>query len=357
VVLVKRSVLRVALLAVLVSAAGATLAVRSVGDAPTGRGTQAYLEMLDACSDGAQPSSKEEALAVRTCMWEVADTAYQEGGIGDFADVLEPAISADPWLRMSCHPAAHMLTEERSFDREALELLLEEVGDVSTCDWAFGHAAVSGLGLLGPAEYRRGEILSWCLANDADPIIYRNCVDGVGHHVWLATASLEESVLACEEVPADVRMSCGGGVLMQMFEPATQNPAEYGRDEAEKVIPGFCDEWRRYAKEQRTVETCAHGAGYVYGLDLRDAVFAELRVLLPGAQGLSPEASDRLGQAVGLGARRCAELGDDLATTCMLMLSRSIPVELMRVDVEVYASLCGLLPEESVSKACRERKY
>ena len=353
---VKRSVLRVALLAVLVVAAGATLALRSVGDAPSGRGTEAYVVMLDACSDGSPPSSKEEALAVRSCMWETADTAYQEGGIGDFADALEPAISADPWLRMSCHPAAHMLTEERSFDRPALERLLTEVGDVPTCDWAFGHAAVSGLGLLGPSEYRRGEILSWCLANDADPIIYRNCVDGVGHHVWLATASLEESVLACEEVPVDVRMSCGGGVLMQMFEPATQKPAEYGRDEAEEVIPGFCDEWRRYAKEQRTVETCAHGAGYVYGLDLRDAVFAELRGV-PATSGLGPYAADRLVDAVGLGVRRCGELGDDVASVCMRMLSRSIPVELARSDRKVFEALCAGFPDEQVGAACRDREY
>lgn len=345
---------RVLLLGVLAVCAGAVLAFRQVAPDPAGRGPQAYLELLGGCSRADAGSSKEASLAVRTCMWEVADLAYREGGIGDFADVLAPAIEKDPWLRMSCHPAAHMLTEERRFDRPALEELLDEVGDVATCDWAFGHAAVSGLGLLGPGEFRRGEILEWCLAHDDDPIVYRNCVDGVGHHVWLATASLEESVRACEQVPAEARMSCGGGVLMQMFEPATQKPAEYSRAQAIEVVPGFCREWRRYAEEQRTVEACAHGAGYVYGLDLRDAVFSELRSVL-GAGALDVSARERLVEVAGDGAVRCAELGDDVAMVCSQMVARSIPVELARVDRASYDALCGAFADPSVAGACRSR--
>lgn len=347
---------RVLLLAALAVCAGAVLSVRQVTPEPAGRGQEAYLEMLRACSPDRPPSSKERALAVRTCVWQAADTAYQEGGMSDFADVLEPAISTDPWLRGACHPAAHMLTEERRFDRPALEELLEAVGDVSTCDWAFGHAAVSGLGMLGPEEFRRGEILAWCLDNDTDPIIFRNCVDGVGHHVWLATSSLEESVRACEEVPADVRMSCGGGVLMQLFEPATQKPSEYDRSQAEDVIPAFCAEWRRYAVEQRTVESCAHGAGYVYGLDLRDAVFLELRALAVSGSSLTQGAQDRLEGTATLAARRCQELGDDVGGVCMRMVARSIPLDMMSADRSGYESLCAAFPDPVVSSACRTRE-
>lgn len=347
---------RVLLLAVLAVCAGAVLSLGQVTPEPAGRGPEAYLEMLRACSTGSAPASRETALAVRICVWRTADTAYQEGGIGDFADVLEPAISADPWLRGACHPAAHMLTEERSFDRPALEELLKEVGDVPTCDWAFGHAAVSGLGMLGPLEFRRGEILEWCLVNDADPIVFRNCVDGVGHHVWLATSSIEESVRACEEVPADVRLSCGGGVLMQLFEPATQKPSEYGREQADDVIPGFCAEWARHAVEQKTVEACAHGAGYVYGLDLRDAVFSELRALAPFGSSLSSEALDRLVTSVSRGSQRCAQLDKGVISTCMRMLARSIPFELLESERTAYEALCDGFPDPYVASACRNRQ-
>lgn len=347
---------RVLLLALLAVSAGTVLSLRQVTPEPAGRGPEAYLGMLQGCSTGRAPASKEEALEVRSCVWRTADTAYQEGGIGDFAAVLAPAIERDPWLRAACHPAAHMLTEERRFDRSALEELLEAVGDVATCDWAFGHAAVSGLGQLGPGEFRRGEILEWCLAHDADPIVFRNCVDGVGHHVWLATASVEESVASCEEVPADARMSCGGGVLMQMFEPATQKPAEHSREQADDVIPGFCQEWRRYAKEQRTVETCAHGAGYVYGLDLRDAVFTELRGLMPSGSSLSSDARAGLEDAVALGVRRCSTLGDDVAGVCVRMLARSIPLDLARVDRTAYEALCDGFPDPDVAASCRTRE-
>lgn len=346
---------RVLLLALLTVAAGVMLALRQVGPEPAGRGPDAYLAMLLDCSNGTPAANKEAALAVRICMGHTADTAYAEGGIGDFANILEPAISENPWLRAACHPAAHMLTEERQFDRPALEELLREVGDVATCDWAFGHAAVSGLGLLGPSEFRRGEILEWCLANDDVQIIFRNCIDGVGHHVWLATASIEESVLACEEVPADVRMSCGGGVLMQMFEPATQTPAEYARDQAEDIIPGFCAEWSRYAKEQRTIDACAHGAGYVYGLDLRDAVFTEIRALRPGSAFSSTTREDLLNE-VGRGVARCEALGVDISAVCIQMFVRSIPIDLVRVDRAAYDALCEGFPVREVTASCQDRQ-
>jgi hypothetical protein len=346
---------RVLLLALLTIAAGAMLALRQVGPEPTGRGSDAYLAMLLDCSNGNPVANKEAALSVRICMGESADTAYAEGGIGDFADVLESAISENPWLRAACHPAAHMLTEERPFDRPALEELLREVGDVATCDWAFGHAAVSGLGLLGPSEFRRGEILEWCLANDDVQIILKNCIDGVGHHVWLATASVEESVLACEEVPAEMRMTCGGGVLMQMFEPATQKPTEYARDQAEDIIPGFCAEWRQHAKEQKTIETCAHGAGYVYGLDLRDAVFTEIRGLRSGST-FSATARERLANEVGKGVTRCEALGADISAACMQMFARSIPFDFARVDRAAYDALCEGFPVREVVTSCQSRQ-
>lgn len=327
--------------------------LRAGGGDPEGRGAAAYAGMLADCSPSEPPRSKEEALAVRRCVWEAFRVSYAEGGIADMASVLAPATEGDPWLRTSCHPAAHMLTEEQDFDREELLALLDDVGGSPACDWALGHAAVSGLGLLGEAGASPEELLSWCLANDADDVVFGNCIDGLGHHAWLSTSSLPLSVAVCEAVPAAVRHGCGGGVLMQLFEPATQGEAEYDRSEASATIPGFCEEWRRFARESATAEACAYGAGYVFGLDLRDAVFAEIRAA--GSSSFTAPARDRVLAAVRAVEEDCAALAADIAPVCSLKVVQAVPRDLVRMDRGFAGDVCAAFSGEAAPSACRKR--
>jgi len=327
-----------------------------------GRGVGGYERLLRSCIPAEPPANAEEALATRLCLGDAFVAAYDEGGMVDMVSVLADVTATDPWLRVSCHPAAHMLTEREGFGKDELLVLLSAVERSMACDWALGHAAVSGLGMLGGESVTAGEVLERCLALSGDEPLVRSCIDGLGHFVWIMSASLEESVAACESAPADVRLSCGGGVLMQMFEPATQTEAAYGRPEAPSVIPGFCEAWRGLAREQRTVESCAHGAGYVYGLDLRDAVFEETRrgtgQPLPvdaAPVSLSAEARSRLVDAAVRGRGRCDALGADVASFCGNMLVRSIPEHLGRVDRAAMLAMCEAFPAGPVRSVCVSR--
>jgi hypothetical protein len=329
---------------------------------PSGRGASGYGALLRSCIPATPPSDKEEALATRLCLADVFRTAHAEGGMTEMVEVLADVTAADPWLRVSCHPAAHMLTEEGGFGREELFALLVDVEGSMACDWALGHAAVSGLGMLGEKNASPGEVLGRCLGLAGDESLLRSCVDGLGHFVWLASGSLERSVEVCETAPQTARLSCGGGVLMQMFEPATQTDAAYERAEAASVIPGFCARWREIAREQRTVESCAHGAGYVYGLDLRDVVFDETRrgtgEPLPvdaSPVDLSAASRGRLVAAATTGRDRCDALGADVADFCGNMLVRSIPAHLGRVDRDAMLAMCAVFRSGSVRSVCVSR--
>lgn len=346
---------RFLLLALLVVASGALLQLRTFSSDVPDPGPSVYKAMLTACSQDTGRADQGASLGVRICIWETLDLAYRNGDTAAFALVLGESVDADPRLRMACHPAAHMLTEERAFDKQALLALLGEVSSTSACDWALGHAAVSGLGLLGEDEFHRGEILGWCTALAENLHIYSNCVDAVGHHVWLATGSLEESVVACAEVPPAYRNTCGGGVLMQMFEPATQTTADYRRADAATVIPGICSEWRRLAPDLATAEACAHGAGYVYGLDLRDAVFRGIRSSSTSESGVTQDTYERMLFAERQGVERCGDLGSAIAAACENMLARSIPIELTRADPTSYASLCAVFSYDHVRGNCLSR--
>jgi hypothetical protein len=280
----------------------------------------------------------------------VLGDAYDTGEIGAVAVEIEELTRENMLLRNSCHTAAHYFMEQRVVTEENLWRVLDATGPASDCDWAFGMAAIVGLGALGPQAYERGEILAWCNAANDGSHVYGNCLHAIGHHAWKATASIEETVGACEEVPETHRGSCASGVLMEMFEPSSQTGATYERAAAPDIIPGLCSKWRELVSDRDT--SCEHGAGYIYGLDVRDAAFALIRD--------KDVTSTDIGSAVGTlstAIQHCQDLRNAPSPPCEAMLVKSIPGDLTSRLPETFIEFCAAFAAGPNRDACTQRTH
>ncbi len=211
-----------------------------------------------------------------------------------------------------------------------------------------GSSAIVGLGAPGSQEYERGEILAWCNAANNRSHVYGNCLHAIGHHVWKATASLEEAIAACKEVPETHRGSCASGVLIEMFEPASQTGETYERTAAPDSVPGLCAKWRELVSDQDT--SCDHAAGYVYGLDVRDAAYA----LIGDKDVTSADFNSAAGTLV-TAIQRCQDLRGAPSLACDAMLVASIPRDLASRLPEAYREFCAAFAAGPSREACTKR--
>jgi hypothetical protein len=336
----------------LLGCAGMLVVVASLwyrtGDPATGD-VEVYAAHIRTCADGPAPKSREEGLRIRDCISVVLGDAYDATAIGVVASELEELTEGNALLRNSCHTAVHYFMEQHVVTEEGLWRMLDETGATADCDWAFGMAAIVGLAALGPQEYVRGEILAWCNATNSGPRVYGNCLHAIGHHAWKATASVAETVGACEEVPEVNRGSCASGALMEMFEPSSQTGATYERSSAPAVLPGLCTQWREFVASGNDT-SCEHGAGYVYGLDVRDAGFALLRDK-ELTSGDIESAAGTLRTAI----RHCRALRDAPSVPCETMLVNGMPGDLVSRLPEVFVEFCAVFTAGPPRDACDRR--
>ena len=315
--------------------------------APSGGENVMYAARVRTCA-AISRLSLADGLKIRDCISAALGDAYDTGEIGVVAMGIEELTSENMLLRNSCHTAVHYFMEQRVVTEANLWSVLDDAGPAPDCDWAFGMAAIVGLGALGPEVYERGEILAWCNAANNGSHVYGNCLHAIGHHAWKATASLEETVAACEEVPETHRGSCASGVLMEMFEPASQTGAAYERYAAPSIIPDLCAKWRELVSDHDT--SCDHAAGYVYGLDVRDAAY----VLIRGKDVTSADFKTAVGTLV-TAIQNCQDLRASPSPSCDDMLVRSIPRDLAAQLPEAYREFCAAFAAGKASEACTKR--
>lgn len=315
---------------------------------PNGGDNAIYAARIRNCAFIPAPKVLEERFHIRDCVSTALGDAYDTGELGAVAMEIENLTSGTMLLRSACHTAVHYFMEQRVVTEANLWSVLDDTGSAPDCDWAFGMAAVVGLGALGPEVYERGEILTWCNTANNGSHVYGNCLHAVGHHAWKATASLEETVAACEEVPETHRGSCASGVLMEMFEPASQTGAAYERTAAPVIIPGLCAKWRDLVSSQDT--SCDHAAGYVYGLDVRDAAYALIR----DKDVTSADFNSAAGTLV-TAIQHCQDLRGAPSLACDAMLVLSIPKDLASRLPEAYREFCAAFTAGKASEACTKR--
>jgi len=277
-----------------------------------------------------------DGMAVRRCLADLMGEAIRSGRAREFVLLLEREVTADERLYAACHAAAHMAGQEAIEGSVEPLALLDEVAVNTVCDWGFGHGVIDATALRG--------------ASPADAA-------AVGHYAWSSTGDLARSVALCETLVAG-RVTCGGGVLMQIFEPAVEVSLEGRPADVHERILELCRRWSGLAVSVEGRSGCWHGAGYVYGLDVRDAAYRWLNSVAAGSgTGLDEKSRREIHGSVRSGVGRCAELGGDatLVQLCVVMVARSVPPLFARGFPAELEAPCGLVPDEVGREVCLRR--
>lgn len=142
---------------------------------------------------------------------------------------------------------------------------------------------------------------------------------------------------------------------MQMFEPAGSPVGQYDRATAAERIPDVCRRWLKVAPAQVDNVGCSHGAGYVYGLNVRDAAWLWLNEPGSAERAVPEDVLQTVISTINSANAACRELPID-PDYCMQQVAHAIPLEWGRRHPDEFDKLCGAFPEGSTRDNCRVRK-
>lgn len=319
-----------------------------------------YIDRIVDCGELVKnEESVEEAYRPgEDCMSAVFVLAYQANDLGQLLGAVDSVISTDRRLYLLCHPAAHDAA------RQALELagpsavttLLDTVAVNTACDWGFGHGVLDAVSELGDDTSIAQNVVRWCDLHHADLRLYDLCADGVGHYAWSSTKDFAKSVRMCASLGHESgKQACGGGIMMQLFEPARAD-GTYSLEDAPRLIPELCSRWAALVPDPSDYSGCGHGAGYIYGLDVRDASWAWLNA--PESQTATsptPEAAQAVMRAFSGAQEKCSQLPAN-SDLCVNMVARSMPLQWGQRFPDSLDEICRALENEHARSECVNRR-
>lgn len=118
--------------------------------------------------------------------------------------------------RVYCHDITHALGQAGGAQSKKMATVLEQCTTV--CDYGCYHGAAEGWMRQG---YPLVSLLpSVCQSLAGPPQIQHDCAHGVGHAIPTATNYLlNPSLDLCDRMSEPLRVFCGSGVFMELFEP------------------------------------------------------------------------------------------------------------------------------------------
>lgn len=307
--------------------------------------------ILDCARYGSDAANAE----AQQCMADAMALALTNDDVEALIPELEKVVQDDPFYYSMCHPAAHTAGKQALEASDDLFELLDRVAVSTVCDWGFGHGVIDTLALRGEDPETLKGLINWCETRRSDERLYGLCSDSIGHYGWISTGNIERSAVICTQVPSSSgKTSCGGGVLMQMFEPAGGR-GQYDRKTAAETIPDVCQRWLKVAPTQVDNVGCSHGAGYVYGLDVRDAAWLWLNEPGSSSRSVPEETMENVTDRINAATTNCRKLPID-PDYCMQQVSHAIPLEWGRRHPAEFDELCALFPAGPIQDNCRARK-
>jgi hypothetical protein len=345
-----------------IAALAAGLVLTAVGGWTLSRGQTRvaegfYRDRLIRCDDHSTTSDDITYMSkAQQCVADVMTLALSNDDISTFIPDLERAVDDNDFLYQVCHPAAHTAGKQALEASDDLFTLLNEVAKSTVCDWGFGHGVIDTLALRGEDNETLDQLVRWCEEHVSDERLYGLCADSIGHYSWISTQNLERSAVNCARVQTPQgKSSCGGGIMMQMFEPAA-SAGSYSRVEAPELIPEICRRWMKVAPIEIDYLGCSHGAGYVYGLRVRDAAWNWLNDKESlAANSTPPEALEPVIGEIKNAVKHCENLPMP-SESCVRQVMSAIPLQWGHRFPEDQQTLCEVFGSAEIVKACAMRR-
>lgn len=226
--------------------------------------------------------------AVSECIGMVGMGAYRTGTLALYIEEIKNTVVADKDLYPACHKALHRVGQAVGANETDYVYYLDSFADEAVCDWGMGHGIFDGLAERGENPETASELVRWCETKAKILNILGVCLDGVGHYIWSSSESVEVSARTC--LKTSVPQDCAGGVGMQMFASAGVE-STWSRDKAETMFGDICRQWDSLGG----AEYCAWGAGYIFGLDIQDAMWDILDANRKGPYEYLPATETEIG--------------------------------------------------------------
>ena len=184
------------------------------------------------------------------CILRVWHEAYDAGQMPEHNRAMLAQQQLTPFISGMCHGLGHSIgTEYVEAGYPLEELLATQSEPPFSCNVGFLHGVMDGLAVSSPSTEEMLAAFASCEV--MTPPNRPDCVDGAGHLAYQATHDDKASVRLCLSYGREVdRVSCVGGIVMQMFRPESDGSqgADYRNEDAHLVMPAVCRSWRQFGR-------------------------------------------------------------------------------------------------------------
>lgn len=285
--------------------------------------------------------------AMSECIVVPGMRALRTGRLDAYMNDIKSTVTVDKDLYPACHQALHRVGQEVGTTEQNYVYYLDNFANEAICDWGMGHGIFDGLAERGENPDIALDVIRWCETKAKTLNILGVCLDGVGHYIWGSSENVAVSAQTC--LKTSVPQDCAGGVGMQMFASAGTE-STWSRDLAETMFKDICKQW----DAQGGAEHCAWGAGYIFGLDVQDAMWDILGNNRKGPYEYSPPLQteiDTLHETLAKVLDKCASMnpGKDSCISKVSTMGESL---FSATYGEIYAKFCAMYDTQNDRATC-----
>ncbi len=329
----------------------ATPPVRSVNPPDsTAQDVSQWKERIQTCIPVNETQDAYSDKAVERCLLEVFTTAAVKLETQALATALSELIVVHPLLGLPCHAPAHIIGETvlKAAGGDIVQALATH--DHPSCEAGFIHGMIDAFAAKDPSPAEFARLVAACEAS-ADTNMLHYCTHGIGHAAWIVTNDGPESSRYCALLRTpEGRAQCGEGVMMDMYEPATNQFPTRDSMKAPEEMPMVCANWAE-PELPGMLEGCAHGAAFVFSKRALERIYVWAhKIPYPYPDELPEQFNSEVTEIAETVASWCGRLPGRAADSCLRDLGIAYPHVphplLLRPDVRTL--LCRPLGVETL---------
>ncbi len=313
--------------------------------------------LISGCLPATDTNEAYSSDEIRTCLLEVFTQAAVKLETQALAIALSGLIVERPLLGLPCHEPAHLIGEVtlKAAGGDISKALASH--DHPSCEAGFIHGMIDAFAMTDPSPEEFGRLIQSCEASaNTDMVHY--CTHGVGHAAWIVTEDGIEASKYCALLRTpEGRAQCGEGVMMDMFEPATDRFPSLDRDKASQLLPAVCQGWAE-PQLPGMLDGCAHGAAFVFSKRALSVVYrwADTLLAYPYPETMPEMFLEELSSVGTEIAGWCDGLGGRVGTACRQDLGIALPhvPHPLMLRADIRTALCRPLGEQTLQSCVNQ---